>query len=381
MRIAHFIDNLEWSGGIETYVLNLIPELSKKGVKQSVIYNQRKDNVDIDEYCKLYKNKSLNVKEVLKSQADIIHIHNIFDRKKINKIKKDFEVIFTTHNYKLICPATNFYLKNTKEICNISCSWKCFFTSLRHRCMPLRPPHIFNSYNFSKWAMRNEDNISHIICPSKYAKKRHVEAGFDKSSMSVLPYFCSLPTVSNPSIPESKTVTFMGRIRSYKGWEEFVKIVSMLPEEIRGRMIGDFDKTKREKVEEVAHELGVSDRLVLENWVDRSGIRDVFDETSVFVFPSIWPETLGIVGIEALASGVPVVGFDVGGVEEWLIDQKTGFMAEAKDCKTAAGHIENIIYDEGALRQMGKNGIDLVKSKFSLEKHIEKIAEIYQSLD
>lgn len=383
MNVTHLVDNLEWAGGLETYVLNLIPELAKRGVNQSVVFNEKSDEVGVEGYCKLYKNNdSLGVESALKKEkTDIIHVHNIYNKELFDKVKNDYKIIFTTHNYKLVCPATNFFLKNTGEVCNISCSWKCFFTSMGYRCMPLRYPHVFNSYNFSKWALDNEENISHLVCPSKYAKERHKEAGFSDSLMSVVPYFCSLPTVQKPNTPKEKVVTFMGRIRSYKGWEEFLEIISYLPEDVKGRMIGDFNDEKRRKVEKLARELCVRDRLTLENWVDRSAIRDVFAETSVFVFSSIWPETLGIVGIEALSSGVPVVAFDVGGVDEWLIDQETGFMAEVKDCESAAEHISDVIYDESKMKEMGNNGIDLVDSKFSIEKHTSEIENIYSYVD
>lgn len=382
MNITHFIDDVGWKGGIETYVLNLIPRLDEKGINQSILYNSKEKDIGIGSHCTLYKkDKIKDIKSVLKREkTDVVHVHNIFDKSMMEEIKNEVNIVFTTHNYKLICPATNFYLKNTREICNISCSWKCFFTSAGYRCMPLRPPYIFRSYSFSKWALNNESYISHLVCPSKYAKKRHVEAGFEKSLMSVVPYFCSLCTVQEPEIPKENTITFMGRIRSYKGWEEFLKILSYLPKDVKGKMIGDFNNKKTKKVKGMANKLNVSERLTLRKWVDRSNIRDVFRETSVFVFPSIWPETLGIVGIEALSSGVPVVAFDVGGVEEWLINRKTGFFAEVKDCKTAADNVLNLIHDRSKMRSIGSNGIELVESKFSIERHINKIKSVYKKI-
>ena len=63
-------------------------------------------------------------------------------------------------------------------------------------------------------------------------------------------------------------------------------------------------------------------------------------QSNVLVFPSVWAETLGIVGLEALAHGVPVVASDVGGVREWLDDEKTGFLVPPKSPQAIASAIQ-----------------------------------------
>ena len=121
----------------------------------------------------------------------------------------------------------------------------------------------------------------------------------------------------------------------------------------------------------------MKDRLNLRDWVNRDGIKDLFKETSVFVFPSIWPGTLGIVGIEALSNGVPVVAFDVGGVREWLIDGENGFLIERKDVLAATNAIKTILNDQNMMKRMGVYGLDLIKRNFTIRKYIGKSFKYY----
>ena len=65
-------------------------------------------------------------------------------------------------------------------------------------------------------------------------------------------------------------------------------------------------------------------------------MQQVLQHTTVFTFPSLWPETLGIVGLEALSQGVPVIGSDIGDVREWLQDGVNGCLVTLGDADTIA---------------------------------------------
>jgi glycosyltransferase involved in cell wall biosynthesis len=144
-------------------------------------------------------------------------------------------------------------------------------------------------------------------------------------------------------------------------------------------MIGDFTEGTRSQLQLQADRLGCAGRLEMRDWVNRDEILKVYKEATVFAFPSIWPETLGIVGIEALSCGVPVVASDIGGVREWLLPGQTGFLAKPKSVAELAQGLEKLLFDEALNLQFGKNGIDLIKQRFTPEYHIGKLLDIYHS--
>jgi glycosyltransferase involved in cell wall biosynthesis len=105
---------------------------------------------------------------------------------------------------------------------------------------------------------------------------------------------------------------------------------------------------------------------------------ELFDQTSVFIFPSLWPETLGIVGIEALSRGVPVVASDVGGVREWCHNGETGYVVPPKDATAIASRVQRLLSDEQQLRAFGERGIELIRKKFHPQHHVDRLVSHYE---
>jgi glycosyltransferase involved in cell wall biosynthesis len=103
------------------------------------------------------------------------------------------------------------------------------------------------------------------------------------------------------------------------------------------------------------------------------------DRTSVFIFPSLWPETLGIVGVEALSRGVPVVASDVGGVREWCHDGETGYVVPPKDAAAIADRVQRLIGDDQILKTFGKRGLELIRNRFLPHQHVNQLVSWYQN--
>ena len=69
-------------------------------------------------------------------------------------------------------------------------------------------------------------------------------------------------------------------------------------------------------------------RVELSGWVDADRLESLCAEAHVLAVPSLWPEPLGQIGIEAGSTGLPSAAFDVGGISDWLHDGETGHLAE-----------------------------------------------------
>ena len=219
-----------------------------------------------------------------------------------------------------------------------------------------------------------------MICPSRGAAERYLQSGFEPERVQVIPYFCPLPPTETPRpLPAQPTMTFLGRATATKGWAYFIQALGMLPEGVRGLMIGSFDEAARSQAMQMAERAGCASRLRLEPWVAREDIHTIYERTSVLVFPSIWPETLGIVGIEAMAMGVPVVASGIGGVREWLVDGETGRLAAPKSAGDLADGVRELVGAEQN-RRYGTAGQRLIRDKFLPEKHLSKLLQTYEKV-
>jgi glycosyltransferase involved in cell wall biosynthesis len=98
------------------------------------------------------------------------------------------------------------------------------------------------------------------------------------------------------------------------------------------------------------------------------------------IVPSVYPEPFGIVNLEYMACGLPVVATRVGGIPEIVTDRETGLLVEPNDPQALASAIE-ILLDNSDLRiKMGKAARKHVEKNFTWEKHIEQLLEICQKI-
>jgi len=118
---------------------------------------------------------------------------------------------------------------------------------------------------------------------------------------------------------------------------------------------------------------GVGARVHFTGWLDSAGIEALYAEADVVVCPSVWDEPFGLVGIEAMAHGKPVVAFDVGGIPEWLEDGRTGYLVPRKDVATLALRLQELIDDPERGRELGRAGSQAVARRFPRGAHIDAL--------
>jgi glycosyltransferase involved in cell wall biosynthesis len=145
-------------------------------------------------------------------------------------------------------------------------------------------------------------------------------------------------------------------------------------------MVGNFGEQSRAKISRLAQSAGCAGRLAIEGWAGRDAIAGIYARTTVFVFPSLWPETMGIVGVEALSQGVPVVASDVGGVREWLVDGVTGRLVPPNDPPAVAAALAECLGNPAWLAEAARAGIQLAQQKFAPARHMESLMEIYRKV-
>jgi len=92
---------------------------------------------------------------------------------------------------------------------------------------------------------------------------------------------------------------------------------------------------------------------------------DAFCGVRAVILPWRWQEPFGLVGPEALAHGVPLVGFDVGAVRDYLIDGQTGILVPPGDTDALAKAIDHLLNAPDEARAMGLRGRELISARFA----------------
>lgn len=389
MKVLHLNEHCGWYGGIETYLLSVIPRMVDRGHPQVVAFS--KGDAELVEHSHVVPELSHASRRAIdagrraieaiveRERPDLAHVHNIHNIGAIEACLESVPTVVTIHDYRYACPASNFYYRRTEEVCHRSCGPGCFTTTLFKRCLTPRPRYAMRYYGRVRWAMRNAGRFARFVAPSQFARQRFSEVGYDGSRIDVVPYFCPVLPRDEPRVPpQQTTLLFLGRMQPNKGYRYFIEALGKMPASVRGVMVGNSSPERQQEIMHIAADARCRDRLELRSWVSRDEIQGLLEATSVLVFPSVWPETLGIVGLEALASGVPVVASDIGGVREWLHEGETGYLVPPKSSSSIAEAVSRLLDCPAVSAAMGRRGIELIREKFAPEVHMDKLADTYR---
>jgi glycosyltransferase involved in cell wall biosynthesis len=105
----------------------------------------------------------------------------------------------------------------------------------------------------------------------------------------------------------------------------------------------------------------------------------LYAQADLVIFPSVWDEPFGLVGIEAMAHGVPVVAFDVGGVREWLTEGVGGWCVPRKDVDAMALAIDTALSDPDLRREVGEAGRQRVERDFRPQGYYNQLEALLQA--
>lgn len=146
----------------------------------------------------------------------------------------------------------------------------------------------------------------------------------------------------------------LGRHVPEKGFDVLVRAMAEL-EATSARLVLAGDGDERARLAELASDLGVQDRVELPGRADRAETVRLFRESSIFVLPSRH-EPFGIVNVEAMASGTPVVATSVGGVPEIVHDGVNGLLVPPGDPAALATAIDLLLHDPDLRDRLGAAG-------------------------
>jgi glycogen synthase len=148
---------------------------------------------------------------------------------------------------------------------------------------------------------------------------------------------------------------YVGRLDERKGVRTAVEALAQLPPQAELRLVGGWDEDEAERLRELAERLGVGERVRLDGQLGRDGLREAYAWSDGVVFPVIWEEPWGLVPLEAMARGRPVVATGRGGSAEYLRDGENCLLFGAGDPAELAAAVERLGGD-GALRERLRAG-------------------------
>jgi glycosyltransferase involved in cell wall biosynthesis len=183
-----------------------------------------------------------------------------------------------------------------------------------------------------------------------------------------------------------KVILYVGRFDERKGIETLVRAFALLKshdlQNLKLIIVGGSsenmpDGDEKKRIEHIVNELGLQESTVFAGRIGHDILPLYYTAADVCVIPSHY-EPFGLVAIEAMACGVPVVASNVGGLKFTIIPEETGLLVEPKDVEAFAEGIQRILFDDLWVRKMRKQASANVNQRFSWTGVAIQLSELYR---
>jgi len=221
------------------------------------------------------------------------------------------------------------------------------------------------------------------VALSSNSKKLLLDLGLPDSKLTILPNAVDTK-VFQPKYEEKidNLILHVGRLFPVKGLHILLESLFYVDIPVQLVAIGPFgdqqysyriehliQKLRNETLHEVIH-IGPISKETLINWYQRA---------SIFVCPS-FSEPFGIVNLEALACGTPVIGTNVGGIPDIVKNGTNGILVPPNAPSALASAIKELLEDKRKRQLYGKKGREIVEKKFSWKVVMEKLVQTYDRM-
>lgn len=185
--------------------------------------------------------------------------------------------------------------------------------------------------------------------------------------------------------PATPLIGMVGRIARWKGHHIFIKAaarVHAIDPSVRFMIVGDAvtqdDNIFREELKSLVHQLHLQEHVIFTGM--RDDIPALLRAFTVFVLPSVQPEPLGNVVLEAMAAGCPVIATAQGGPVETVLPGETGLLIPPANAVALAEAMLTLLTSPELARDMGLAGQARCKQHFTIEHYVKNVTALYRSL-
>ncbi len=310
--------------------------------------------------------------DAVSSSPDVIHLHQLDDPEIVEALRMRAPVVVSAHGY-TACTSSVHYFRPGQE-CERPHGPGCVGNLVARGCAHVRNPRpLPSSY---RQATQGLDALRRADLAVAYSSSvdRHLATN-GVTRRAVIPLFTTMTPKVGSGHPTRRRVVFAGRIVRPKGLGVLIRAARA----VEAEFVICGDGFQLAAMRRLARRLGVERRVCFRGWLGAEPLAQELANASVVVVPSLWPEPFGLVGIEALAAGRPVIASFTGGVVDWLEDGVTGLCVRPGDVRGLARALEELLADPERQQAMGGAGREMVAARFSPERHVAAVLESYRA--
>lgn len=306
-------------------------------------------------------------------KPDIVHVNNIHSQLSPLIVKEAYErgipVIWTLHDYKLLCPRYDSLLN--EKPCELCYSDKR--NAVRNRCMKNSLSASLLAYMEAViWSSRKlEQYTTAFVCPSDFIKQKMMKGGFSSQKLKVLNNFIDENRIANSAEQKERYYCYVGRLSKEKGVESLCEAAYQL-REYKLYLLGTGPQ------EGYLKNRYASENIIFcghQNW---NTVRQIIAKAQFMVLPSICFENNPLSIIEAFTNGTPVLGANIGGIPELINSKEKGLLFHPGDTNDLKDKI-HFFFNHLSKEMNYDRLIEDARRRFGSQKYYEGLLAIYQN--
>jgi len=315
------------------------------------------------------------------TKIDIAHLNNIHNYLTPSIIpllkKRNVQVIWTLHDYKILCPNTTFL---SREVVCEACKGGKFYNCTLKRCKKgsALASFIASLESYFDALAGYYDIVDYFVCPSRFLHDKFIEYGFPQKKVKWIPYCydAELLTTNSTIIDGSSKdyILYVGRIEPNKGVLTLVKAFEKIRSDVRLKIVGD--GSQRREIEDYLSNHRIQN-VDLEGLKSKNDVLQYIKGCLFTICPSEWYENFPFSIIEAMHLSKPVIGSNIGGIPELIIDQKTGYTFRSGSSSELSRKIEQLLENRELIRSLGSNARDHVTEMTNMEVHYKRLEALF----
>ncbi len=205
-----------------------------------------------------------------------------------------------------------------------------------------------------------------------------------KNEIQVIPNFIELDKIKKEdkspcqrsvmANDEERIITHISNFRKVKRIPDIIAIFNKIQKKSPAKLMMVGEGPEKEKAEQLCRELGIQDKVIF--FGNSNEIDTILCQTDLFLLPSK-TESFGLVALEAMACGVPVISSNAGGLPEVNKDGFSGYLSEVGDVDGMANNALKILKNQTDLDQFKKNAL-ITAQQFDIKKILPLYEDLYQ---
>jgi glycosyltransferase involved in cell wall biosynthesis len=309
-------------------------------------------------------------------EPDIVHVHNLYTHLSPSVLaackKSNVPVVMSVHDYALA--SANYALWGGEEPMDLDhLGWAATTRSQFIKDSKIATAVLDAIYRWHRFRKSYDKHVDRYLVSSRFLRTILIRAGYPENKIELLPLY------ADEALPKTKrsdkgSVLFFGRLEYYKGVQTLIEAMRSFPEtklDILGA--GSYEKTLWRLAKE-------NDLINFHGFQKGKDLASFIARARVVVVPSIWYEPFGLVAVEAMRAGVPVIVSDRGGLPEIVEEGISGEIFHAGDVQDLVDKLQPILRDKDLARSMGEAAALRAEEVAAPQPHLERLFEIYNEV-